>query len=52
MRSTPSLRLIPVPLWPVVVAPDRFLSCFGQIELFDIYSDYKQITYAKLNCLK
>ena len=26
MRSTPSLRLLPGPLWPRVVAPDRALS--------------------------
>ena len=35
MQSTPSLPLIPGPLWPRVVAPDRVLS-IGQIELFDI----------------
>ena len=32
MRSTPSLSSLPGPLWPRVVAPDRFLSR-GQIEL-------------------
>ena len=32
MRSTPSLLLLPGPLWPGVVAPDRALS-MGQIEL-------------------
>ena len=32
MQSTPSLPLLQVPLWPGVVAPDRFLS-MGQIEL-------------------
>ena len=30
------------------VAPDRFLSK-GQIELSDIQTEYKQMTYAKLN---
>ena len=32
MRSIPSLPLLPGPLWPRVVAPDRVLS-LGQIEL-------------------
>ena len=32
MRSTPSLRLLPGPLWPRMVAPDRALS-MGLIEL-------------------
>ena len=32
MRSTPSLSLLPSPLWPRVVAPNRFLSMI-QIEL-------------------
>ena len=32
MRSTPSLPLLPGPLWPRVVAPDRVLS-MGQMEL-------------------
>ena len=32
MRCTPSLPLLPGPLWPGVVAPDRVLS-MGQIEL-------------------
>ena len=32
MQSTPSLPLLPDPLWPGVVAPDRVLS-MGQIEL-------------------
>ena len=32
MRSTPSLPLLPGPLWPWVVTPDRVLS-IGQIEL-------------------
>ena len=33
--STPSLPMLPGPLWPGVVASDRVLSV-GQIELFDI----------------
>ena len=33
--STPLLPLLPGPLWPGVVAPDRVLS-MCQIELFDI----------------
>ena len=32
MRSTPSLPLLPGPVWSEVVAPDRVLS-MGQIEL-------------------
>ena len=47
--STPSLPLIPGLLWPGVVAPDRILS-MGQIELFDIPTECRQMTYAKLNC--
>ena len=35
MQSTPSLPLLPDPLWPRVVVPDRILS-MGQIELFHI----------------
>ena len=35
MWSTLSLPLLPGPLWPGVVAPDRVLA-MGQIELFDI----------------
>ena len=35
VRSTPSLLLLPGPLCPGVVAPDRVLS-MAQIELFDI----------------
>ena len=33
--NIPSLPLLPGPLWPEVVAPDRVLS-IGQIEFFDI----------------
>ncbi len=32
MWSTPSLPLLPAPLWPGIVAPDRIQS-MGQIEL-------------------
>ena len=35
MRSTPSLLLLPGPLWPGVVAPESVLS-MSQTELFDI----------------
>ena len=35
MQNTPPFPPLPGPLWPGVVAPDRFLS-MGQIELFDI----------------
>ena len=42
VRSTPSLPLLPGPLWPGVVAPDGVLSV-GWIEL--------RHTYAKMNCL-
>ena len=34
MRISPSFQLLPGPLWPGVVAPDRVLSII-QIELFD-----------------
>ena len=35
MRSTPSLPLLPGPLWPELVAPEMFHG-IGQIELFHI----------------
>ena len=43
MWSTPSLSLLPGPLWPGLIAPDKVLS-MGQIEL--------NCTYTKLNGLK
>ena len=46
MQSTPSLPLLPGILWPTVVAPDRVLS-MGQIELVDIWTECKQMIYAK-----
>ena len=49
IQSTPSLPLIPGPFWPRVITPDRVLS-MGQIELFDIQTKCKQMTYAKVNC--
>ena len=49
MLSTPLLPSHPDPFWPGVVAPDKVLS-IGQIELFDIYTECKQMTCAKLNC--
>ena len=62
MWSTPSLPLLPGPLWSRVVAPDRVLS-MGQIELNCVLMlnwitwnrtvlTCKLHTYAKLNCLK
>ena len=42
MRSTSSLPFFPGPHWPRVLAPDRPLS-MGQIELFDIYTECKQM---------
>ena len=51
MESTPSLLLFPSPLWSEVVAPDKILS-MGQIKLFDIKTEWKQMFYTKLNCLK
>ena len=57
MRSTPSLPLLPCPLWPGVVAPDGVLS-MGQIEQKCILMLYRTVlvfklrTYTKLNCLK
>ena len=43
MWSTPSLPLLPCPLWAEVVGPDRVLS-MRLIEL--------NCTYVKMNCLK
>ena len=51
MLSTPSIPLLRGPLWAGVIAPDRVLS-MGQIELFDIKIECKQMAYANLNCLK
>ena len=55
MWSTPSLQLLPGPLWPGVIATDKVLS-LGQIELnhsfeFTVFA-FKLRIYAKLNCLK
>ena len=49
--STPSLQLFPRPFGPGVVSPDRVLSK-GQIEQFEIQTEYKQMNYVKSNCLK
>ena len=49
MWSTLSLPLLLGPLWPEVVAPDSVLS-MGQIELSDIKTVSKPMTYTKLNC--
>ena len=51
MQSTPSLPVLPGSLWAGVVPPDRVL-CMGQIELFDIQTECKHGTNAKLNCEK
>ena len=62
MRNITLLPLLPGPLWPEVVTPDRVLS-MGQIELNCVFMlkwivwngtvlTFKMSTYAKLNCLK
>ena len=43
------IAIIPGPLKPGVVAPERVLS-MHQIEIFEIYTECKQMTFAKLNC--
>ena len=56
MRSTPSLPLVPGPLWPRVVAPDkgpiyglnRTKPCF--FHYTDFFFAFKLRIYAKLNC--
>ena len=50
MQSDPSLPSVPGPLWPEVTAPGRVLS-MSQRELFDIKTECKQMTCAKLNLL-
>ena len=47
-QRNPPLLSIQGPFWPEVVAPDKVLS-MGQIELFDIQTKCKQMTYGKLN---
>ena len=47
--STPSLPLLPDPLWPGVVAPESVQSV-GQIERFNIQTLCKQMTSAELIC--
>ena len=51
MRRTPLLPSFPGLLRPGELAPDKVLS-LSQIEQFDIQTECKQMTYAKLNCLK
>ena len=51
MQSISSLLSLPSPLWSGMIAPDRVVS-IGQIEQFDILTECKQMTNAKLNCLK
>ena len=48
MGSTPSLPLLPGPLWPGVVVPYRVLS-MGHIELFNHLTVCKQMTDIELN---
>ena len=49
MGSSPSLLLLPGPLSHRMVPLDRILS-MGQLKLFDIYIECKQMTNIKLNC--
>ena len=49
MRSTPLLTSLSGPLWPGVEAPDRVLS-MGQMEMLEIQTECKQMTYAELDC--
>ena len=51
IQSFPLLPLLLGSLWPRVVVPGRVLS-MSQIELFGIQTDYKQMIYAKFDCLK
>ena len=46
--STFSLPTLPGPLWPRVVASDIVLS-LDRKELFDVKSEFKQMTKVKLN---
>ena len=48
---TPSLASLSGPLWLRLITFDRFLS-MGQTELLDIKTKSKQMTKAKLHCLK
>ena len=55
MQSTSSLPMLPGPLWPGVVAPDRVLS-MSQIELFDLQTNdmlnwIKNRTVWSFNCV-
>ena len=49
MWSTSLLLLLPGPLWPGLVIPDR-ISSLGQKELFDHSTACKQMTGVKMNC--
>ena len=46
-----SFSSLPDSLWPGVVAPNSVLY-IGEIEMSDIKTESKQITYAKLTSLK
>ena len=48
MQSTTSLSLLSGLLWPGMIATDRVLP-MGQLEIFDIYTECKNMTSAKLN---
>ena len=51
MPRTSSLPFLSGPLWLIVVAPDTILF-MGQIELFDIHAEGKEMAYDKLDCLQ
>ena len=51
MPSTPSLSSFPGPLWSGVVASDTVLF-ICQKELFDIWTENKQMTDDKVSCLR
>ena len=48
---SPPFSSLTDPLWPRAEAADRVLS-MRQIELFEIETECKQMTYAQLNNLK
>ena len=54
MWSTPSLPLLPSPLWPRVVAPDKgpIYGLNRTKPLTLLFVAFKLCIYAKLNCLK
>ena len=53
ISSTPSLPLLPGPLWPRVVAPDKGpIYGLNRTKLWFTVFSFKLCIYAKLNCLK